>query len=200
MTRGLATATAAVAAIGLTACAAGGRYVWVDAWDQGPQPAEGSYVIAPGDLISVRVYNQEALSGKVRVRADGKISLTFVNDVQAGGLTPTVLCDNLQRQLKAYILNPVVTVTLEEPRPFDVFVVGEVAHPGRFSLDPTATVLQAIAAAGGLTQYASRDRIFVVRNDGATSVRIRFKYDALARGEGKAGAFRVRYFDTVVVE
>lgn len=182
-------------------CAANaGPFVWVDDYASAPRPSDQDYIIAPGDVIGVRVYNQESMSGRVRVRADGRISLPFVNDVKAAGLTPVALSEQLQKQLKSYIVNPVITVSLEEARPFEVFAVGEVAHPGRFTLEPSATVLQAIAAAGGLTPYANRDRIFVVRWDGKTPLRIRFKYDDLSRLAGKAATFRLQTGDTVVVE
>jgi polysaccharide export outer membrane protein len=183
-----------------TACAGTvGDYVWVDAYPSPPRRDDSEYVLAPGDQISVRVYNQEAMSGRARVRADGRISLPLVNDVQAAGLTPSALSASIQKRLKDFIVNPTVTVSLEESRPFDVFVVGEVARPGRYALDPNATVLQAIAAAGGLTQYATRDRVFVVREDPGP-VRIRFRYDSLTRIEGKAASFRLRNGDTVVAE
>lgn len=189
-----------VAALALGACAGvRGDFVWVDAYPVQHASADKGYVIAAGDQLSVRVYNQDALSGRARVRDDGKISLPFVNDVQAAGLTPAALSERLQARLKDFIVNPMVTVSLEEARPFDVYVVGEVAHPGRFAFAPGANVLQAIAAAGGLTPYANRDAIFVVRQETAP-VRVRFRYEALIRVEGGSATFRLKSGDTVVVE
>lgn len=188
------------ATAGLLACIRGtGPYTWVDDYTPPAAPSAKEYVIEPGDLINVRVYNQDALAGRARVRADGMISLPFLNDVQAAGSTPSSLAARLQARLKEYLLNPVVTVSLEEPRPFEVYVMGEVGKSGRYALEPGATVIQAIAAAGGLTAFASRDRVFVVRQEPAP-VRIRFRYHALTRLEGKASAFRLRSGDTVVVE
>jgi len=189
-----------LAALSLVACArVHGDFVWVEAYSVPRTSAEKGYVIAVGDLIGVRVYNQDALSGRVRVRDDGMISLPFVKDVQAAGLTPASLSERLQARLKDFIVNPMVTVSLEEARPFDVYVVGEVAHPGRFALGTGTSVLQALAAAGGLTPYANRDAIFVVRQE-AAPVRIRFRYETLTRVEGTAASFRLKSGDTVVVE
>lgn len=195
-----AAALAALLALATAGCSAAmGSYTWVDSYTQPPKAADKDYVISAGDLISVRVYNQDNMGGRMRVRSDGKITLPFVNDLQAGGFTTTGLARHVEKRLKDYVVNPVVTVTLEESRPLEVFVVGEVTRPGRYPIDPNGTVLQAIAAAGGLTPYAAHDRLFVVRNDPAP-VRIRFRYESLTRLEGAAGQFVLRGGDTVVVE
>lgn len=187
-------------ALALLACAhASGDFVWVDSYQAPPQPVQRVYVIGPGDQLSVRVFNQDAMSARPRVRADGRISLPFLNDVSAAGQTTATLAEQIQARLKEFIVNPVVTVSLEEPKPFEVYVVGEVARAGRYPLDSNATVLQAIAAAGGLTDYAKRDRIFVVRQEPAPA-RIRFRFEALSRLEGKASTFRLKPGDTVVAE
>ncbi len=175
-----------------------GRYVWSDEYRASPQ-ATGAYVVAPGDLISVRVYNQEAMSAKVRVRADGRISLPFLGDVEAAGLQPVELSKRLQVRLKEFVVSPLVTVSLEEPKPLEVYVVGEVVHPGRYPVEHSASVLQALAAAGGLTPFARQDRIFVIRRE-PSPARIRFRLEALTRNEGAAAAFRLLGGDTVVAE
>jgi len=178
---------------------AAGSFTWVDSYAQPPKLGEKDYVVVPGDVISVRVYSQDAMGGRVRVRADGKITLPFVNDVQAAGFTPVSLARQIEKRLKEFVVNPVVTVVLEEARPVEIYVTGEVARPGRYPIDPGGTVLQAVAAAGGLTAFASRDRIFVVRTEPAP-VRIRFRWEALTRLEGSAAQFALRTGDTVVVE
>ena len=190
----------AIGLAALWACSgAVGKYVWVDDYPMSPRTTVKEYVISPGDVIAIRVYNQEGMSGRPRVRVDGKITVPFVNDVQAAGLTTAALADHIAKRLKDFVVNPVVTVSLEETRPFEVYVVGEVVKAGRYPIEPNGSVLQAIAAAGGLTPFASRDKIFVVRNEPAP-VRIRFKYDALSRQEGAAASFALRNGDTVVVE
>jgi polysaccharide biosynthesis/export protein len=114
------------------------------------------------------------------------------------------LAGRLQGRLKAYVVNPVVTVTLEELRPLRVSVLGEVGKPGVYDLDRGSGVLAALAAGGGLTDYAHRDRIYVLRYDhrasDPTPTRIRFRWDALSRGERAAATFLLRSGDLVVVE
>ncbi len=152
-----------------------------------------------GDILQVRVFNQPDMSARVRVRDDGKVSIPFLNDVTAVGLTPNALAQELQTRLKEFINAPVVTISLEEARPFSVSVIGEVGKAGVYALPPGAGVLQALAAAGGLTQYASKDRIFVIRDTPARA-RIRFEFGQLTQAEGKAATFRLRLGDIVVVE
>ena len=116
-----------------------------------------------GDTISMRVWNQDSISAKTKVRPDGKVSIPFVNDVDAAGATPTELAARVQVRLKDFIVNPVVTVTLDELRPLLVAVMGEVTRPGNYQLEAGAGVLQALAIAGGPTAFADRDRIMVLR-------------------------------------
>lgn len=191
----------AVAATLAVACRTSGPYVGVETF---PQPApDGDYRIAPGDVVAVRVWNQDSMSSpRARVRDDGRISLPFLQDVNVAGVTPGELAQQVQSKLKTYVVNPVVTVSVEEFQPLRVSVVGEVAHPGRFELERGAGVLAALAAAGGLTDYAHRDAIFVVRTgpDAKEPVRIRFRYSALTRAEKRAASFRLRPGDVVVVE
>src|SRR4051794_7331597 len=167
---------AALAVLG-GACRHPGVFVWVDDF-QDAQP-DGEYVIRQGDLVNVRVFGQENMSARSRVRGDGKISLPFLNDVTAAGFTPVVLSAQLQTRLKDFINNPVVTISLEEIRAVPVSVLGEVPRPGIYPLDPNAGVLQGVAAAGGFTNFASRE-IFVLRTSAdGKPVRIRFEYEAV---------------------
>ena len=198
--RWLPAATLALAA----GCSHAGDYVWADDLAEPPHPTEAEYLIAPGDVLGVRVFNQEGMSGRARVRPDGKISLPFVNDVEAAGQTPAGLARRLQARLKEFINNPVVTVSLEEAGPIQVSVLGEVVHPGVFPVASGANVLQALAAASGLTPYASRDRIFVLRKtppgSKAPVIRVRFTYQKLSQAEGRSAGYRLRDGDVVVVE
>jgi polysaccharide export outer membrane protein len=184
----------------LGACASGpGRFTWVNEYQEPPASPQSGYVIQPGDVLQIRVFNQPDMSARSRVREDGKISIPFLNDVVASGFTPNALAQQLQTRLKEFINAPVVTISLEEARPFAISVIGEVSKPGVYPVPMGAGVLQALAAAGGFTQYASRDRIFVVREI-PQRARIRFDFEQLTLAEGKAATFRLRVGDTVVVE
>ncbi len=189
----------------MVGCGTGGKYVWVDDFKFEATAPDGAYVIAEGDLLGIRVYGQEGLSGAVRVRSDGKISLPFVNEHQAARLTPTALAGLLQASLKTFLVNPVVVVSLEERHASQVSVVGAVVLPGVYPLKPGTGVLQALALAGGLTPFADRDGIFVLRasssGPGAQTVsRVRFSWRALASGRGPAATFDLREGDVLVVE
>ncbi len=163
---------------------------------------EGEYVIAPGDVLLVRVFQQEAMSARVKVRADGKVSLPLLNDVEVAGKSPPVLAIELQSRLKGFINTPVVTVSLEETRPVQVSVLGEVSKAGVVILEGGSGVLQALAAAGGLTPFAHRDGIFVLRKvpGKPTPKRIRFTWEVLSQGEGPAARFVLLPGDAVVAE
>jgi polysaccharide export outer membrane protein len=182
--------------LALTACGTQGSYTWVQ--NLPPTQTADEYAIAPGDMLSVRVYNQDNMSTHARVRSDGKLAMPFLGDVEVRGKTPAVLSKELEARLKEYVVSPSVTVTVEETRPTSVAVLGEVTHPGNYTLDPTSGVLEALAASGGFSDYASRSSIFVVRRTPAE--RVRFDYEALASGEQRACSFRLRAGDVVVVE
>jgi polysaccharide export outer membrane protein len=183
-------------------CKTVGEYVWVDDLPQTPQVTDREYVIQSGDVISIRVWGQEGMSSKGKVRPDGRISVPFVNDVEAAGRTPAALAKAIQAKLKDFIVNPVVTVTLDDARPLQVSVLGEVAKPGSFNLDQNAGVLQAIAVAGGMTPFASKDSIMVIRQKpgGGSPLRIRFTYESLTQLKGRAASFRLQGGDVVVLE
>jgi polysaccharide export outer membrane protein len=189
-----------VAALSLVACSGVGKYVWVD--DLAETNATGAtsgYILSPGDLISVRVYNQEGMSNRGRIRTDGKISLPFLNDIQAAGYTPGALAQQLQTRLKEFVNLPVVTVSVEEAKPVSVSVLGQVPKQGSYQIEPGTRLAQVLALAGGLNDFAHKDRIFVVRNSSAPQ-RIRFTYEAISRAEGRAAMFALQPGDVVVIE
>src|SRR5438552_15753197 len=84
----------------LCSCATVGPYVWVDAYAEPPEQNPGDYQIAPGDLLAIRVYGQDSMSARERVRQDGKVSLPLVGDVQAAGLASSLLAGQVKARLK----------------------------------------------------------------------------------------------------
>jgi polysaccharide export outer membrane protein len=194
------TGVAVILTLSSVACANLGEYVWIDDYrDTHTTASSTGYVLAAGDVVQVKVFLQEGMSARTRIRTDGKISLPFLNDVQAEGYEPAVLAQQLQVRLKDFVNNPVVTISVEEQRQVPILVVGEVVRQGTVLLPPNSGVLEAVTAAGGLNDFAHKDRVFVVRPDMA-GVRIRFGLPALLRSLGQAGAFRLRPGDHVVVE
>jgi polysaccharide export outer membrane protein len=182
----------------ITGCASTGGAIPIEQFVDA-QPGGDEYIIEPEDGLVVQVFEQEKMSGKMRVRSDGRITLPLVNEIQAAGKTPTALAADIEGALKAFILNPRVTVVVEEQSPLRISVLGEVASQGPRELKRGAGVAQALAAAGGLSTFADRDKIFVVRNE-PKPVRIHFTYDAITRGVGRAATFRLRTGDVIVVE
>lgn len=164
--------------------------------DAGRGAAPEAYRIGAEDLLQVSVWKNEALTRTVPVRPDGKISLPLVNDVQAAGLTALELRDVLTRKLAEYMPNPEVSVIVSDIRSLKVSVIGEVAKPGRYELKSWTTVLDVLAMAGGFTQFASRSKIIILQQDGATMKRIPFNYNRIA---GEQENFYLRSGDIVLV-
>ena len=155
------------------------------------------YQIGPEDVLHISVWRNEAVTRTVAVRPDGMISLPLLNDVPAAGLTPLELRDKLARQLAEFIPQPEVSVIVMEVRSFKVSVMGQVAKPGRYTLGSWATVADVLALGGGLTGFAGRSRITVVRAEGRSVRKIPFNYEKLASGEQTN--FYVRPGDVVLV-
>jgi polysaccharide export outer membrane protein len=163
-------------------------------------PRGDEYVINTGDVVNIRVFEQDAISSRLKVRADGKVALPFLGDTELRGKHPSDVARELEVKLKEYIVAPKVTVNVDEFQPITVSVLGEVTHPGTYPVDPGSPgVMQALAGAGGLTEYADHDKIFVLRR-GPTPKRIRFSLDALTGNETRAVTFALQSGDVVVVE
>jgi polysaccharide export outer membrane protein len=179
-------------------CAHSLPFVWVD--DLPPAAlVPDPYRIAAGDSLSILVWNQSKLSGDVRVRTDGQVTLPLIGDVAVGGLTPTGAASQVQHRLDGLVVDPKVTVSIRESATPTFSVVGEIKTSGSYPLNGPTTLLQAIAAAGGLTEFSNRDRIFVIRK-GPEIKRIRFTYEKLSRVDGRGILFQLREGDIVVIE
>src|SRR5436190_3990953 len=139
------------------------------------------YVIGPDDLLSVVFWREQQLSADVVVRPDGKISLPLLDDVQAAGLTPKQLRDQLLAEARRFISEPVATVVVRQVNSRKVYITGMVARPGQYSLTPSMTVLQLIATAGGLQDFAKSKEIRIVRTEDGKPVNIRFDYDEMMK-------------------
>lgn len=198
--RGVSLVTALLAGLSCASCGSEGSYIW---YTRLPRPAQSSpariYTIGVGDSLSIRVYEQDSLNSSVRVRSDGRISMPLVGEVYVVGKQPQQLAKELETLLKRFLVVPRVTVTLEQSRPISVTVLGETAKPGTLTMERPAHLLQAIAQAGGLTEFADKDRIFVLRQLPAF-MRIRFTYDAIVNNENSAASFELMNGDVLVVE
>lgn len=144
--------------------------------------SETEYRIGPQDVLRIDVWKEPEISRTIPVRPDGKVSLPLLNDVQASGLTAMQLAGNIREGLTKYLTNPQVTVTVTEINSRRVYVNGEVNRAGPLPLLPNMTVLQALSAAGGFTQFAKLKGIYVLRNEGGKQVKLPFNYKDVVKG------------------
>ncbi|MDP1948341.1 MAG: polysaccharide biosynthesis/export family protein [Nitrospirota bacterium] len=168
------------------------------------RPLPKDFLLGPEDVVEVTVWRNQDLSRTVVVRPDGMISLPLIGDVQASGLTASGVSEKISKRLSEYKENPSVSVSVKEINSYSIFVVGEFVRPGKYSLKSYTTVLQAVSLAGGFNQYASKNRMAVMRSIRPGSaderqVRIPVRYDDLVMGKGEVGNFRLLSGDTIVV-
>ncbi len=156
-----------------------------------------TYVIEANDVLQITVWKEPTLSGTFPVRPDGMISMVLLGDVRAAGLTPQQLTGNLTAEYKKYIQDPLVTVGVQNVNSQHIYMVGEIGHVGPIPLLPGMTMLQAIASAGGLTPYAHKTRIYILRGPQGKQQKIRFNYKAALRGDNQDVVLQPN--DTVVV-
>ena len=155
------------------------------------------YVIGVDDVLSIVYWRDKEMTNDVVVRPDGMISLPLLNDVAAAGLTPTGLRDRLMEESKQYVKDPNVTVVVKQINSRRVFITGEVGKPGPYQVTSPITVIDLIAMAGGLTQYAHRKDIIVLVNQNGKRVTHKFNYNDI--GKNPAQNIELKPGDTVVV-
>ena len=151
-------------------------------------------------LVLVLTWGMPEISRNVVVRPDGRISLPLVGDMRASGRSPVQLQADIKALLVNYLASPEVTVIVQEARSQKFNILGEVEHPGAYPLSRSMTVLDAIAAAGGLRDFAKSRKIYVLRitADGART-RLRFNYKEIIKGKGLSQNVELQPRDTVVV-
>jgi len=165
--------------------------------------ADAQYLIGPEDVLDIAVWSNADVSRTVPVRPDGMISLPLLNDVHAAGLSPMQLRGMLTTALEKYMPAPMVSVIVREVHSFKVSVIGEVKTPGRYELRSRTTVLDVLAMAGGLSQYASRGRITILRRDGNAVREVPYDFEKITAKAGPRAAaqenFCVQPGDIIVV-
>jgi polysaccharide export outer membrane protein len=169
---------------------------------QAPAPspsAPPSYVISTGDVLQVMVWKEPELSRDVTVRQDGRITLPLVGDVVAAGRTPSDVGSDLTRQLTRYVEAPMVTVAVAQANSTRVYVLGQVKNPGAFPLAGRLSLVQALALAGGLTEFAKSDRILVIREDAGQRAPYTVSFKKLESDNDLSQNLALRPGDTIVV-
>ena len=162
------------------------------------------FLLGPEDVLEITVWKNPDLSRVTAIRPDGLISMPVIGDVQAAGLTADALAHRIADRLKQFVQSPAISVSVKELNSYSVFVLGEVAKPGKYRAKSYITLLQAISMAGGLTEYAKKNRMQVVRSrpNGDHKIhelRIPVQYDDLVMGIGEPGNIILLSGDTIVV-
>jgi len=160
--------------------------------------AADTYVIGASDEITVNVWKETTLSGSLLVRPDGMISMPLLGDVQASGLTPLQLADQIQTKLKKYVQNPNVSVVVSQIHSKVVYLLGEVGKKGPIEMTPGMTLLEAIGSAGGLTDFANAKKIYILRDEAGKHEKIPVQYKAALKGDSALNLV-LKAGDTIVV-
>lgn len=160
---------------------------------------DADYRIGPQDVVRIDVWKEPDISRTIPVRPDGKISVPLLNDVQASGLTAMQLAASLRDGLSKYLNNPQVTVTVTEINSRRVYLTGEVNRPGALPLLPNMTVLQALASAGGFTQFAKLKSIYIMRTENGKQVKHPFNYKEVVKGNLSEQNILLQPGDVIVI-
>jgi polysaccharide export outer membrane protein len=173
---------------------------------QGQVVPPADYVIGTDDILIVMFRREKDMSAEVTVRPDGKITLPLLNDVQATGLTPDQLREKVTEEAKRLVEDPSVTVIVKQINSRKVFITGQVAKPGAYPFGTRMTVLQLIAMAGGLGEFAKGKDILILRETpavagrpGAQPTTFKFNYDEVQKGKNLASNLELKPGDTVIV-
>ena len=161
---------------------------------------DATFIIGVDDVLAINVWKEADLTRTIPVRTDGKISLPLVGELQAAGRTPLQLEQEITEKLKNYMTDPEVSVMVQQINSEKVDVLGQVAKPGAYSLSTAPTVMDAIAAANGLKDFAKKKSIYVLRkNASGGEDRIPFNYNDYIKGKNTTQNIKLVPHDTVVV-
>ena len=166
-----------------------------------PRPyGESEFRLGPDDVIEVSVYQEKELGGTVPVRPDGKISIPLIGEMPASGKTAIQLQQEITLKYAQFVAAPAVTVVVKEVNSPKVSVLGEVKNPGVYKIKERSTLLDAIAMAGGLTEYAKKDKITIIRVDPAgEQQRIKVNLDDYFKGRS-TDPFYVLPYDKIYIQ
>ena len=159
---------------------------------------QSEYRLGAEDVISVFVWKQPDLSTTVVIRPDGKISLPLLGELEASGKTAGQLQAEIAVQLKQFVVDPRVNVIVKEVNSPAISVLGQVRKPDRYHIRQRVTALEAIAMAGGFTDFAKRDKVTIIRNSGAEKVRIQVDLKKVVSGHGEV--YYLEPLDTLYVQ
>jgi polysaccharide export outer membrane protein len=158
---------------------------------------EREYRLGPEDVLSVFVWKQPDLSTTVVIRPDRKISLPLLGEVEAAGKTATQLQTEIAAALHQFVNDPRVNVMVKEVNFPAVTVLGQVRKPDRYHIRQRVTALEAIAMAGGFTEFAKRDKVTIIRNSDPEKTRIQVDLKKVVSG---GDVYYLEPLDTIYVQ
>ena len=162
--------------------------------------ADDTYVIGDDDILAVNVWKEQELTRVVTVRSDGRISLPLAGEIQAAGRTPPQLEQEITDRLRGFITDPQVTVIVQEIKSQKFNILGQVGRPGSYPLTAGMTIVDAIAVAGGLKDFAKKKGVYLLRqNSAGAEERINFNYDKFIKVKNTAQNIKLLPNDTIVV-
>ena len=164
----------------------------------GVAPPAG-YVIGPEDVLTILFWRDKDMSGDVAVRPDGMISIPLLHDVPAAGLTPEQLRERLTVEAAKLVEDPNVTVVVKAIHSRKVFVTGQVTRPGSYPITAPTTVMQLLAMAGGVLEFADSKNIIIMRAEGGRQVAYPFNYKEVLKRRNLKQNIELKPGDTVVV-
>jgi len=170
------------------------------AMEAATKPHDDAFVIGNDDVLSINVWKEPDISRAIPVRSDGRISLPLAGEIQAAGRTPLALEREIASKLQSFISEPEVTVMVQQINSQKFNILGQVNRPGSYPLTNSATVLDALAVAGGFRDFAKKKSIYVLRqNVDGSQTRIPFNYKEVLKGEKPAQNVKLQSRDTIVV-
>ena len=157
------------------------------------------YLIGTDDVLSIVFWKDKDMSADAQVRPDGKIALPLINEITAAGLTPEQLREKLTEESKKYMEDANITVVVRQINSRKVFITGEVNKPGPYPLTASTSVMQLIAMAGGLREYANSKKIVIMRTEKGRPTSLSFNYRDVTSGKNLQQNVELKPGDTVVV-
>src|SRR5512136_45282 len=160
---------------------------------------DSSYKIGPNDILNIFVWKEAELTRDVTVMPDGKITYPLIGEITAQGMTASELKKVITDKLQNFVTAPEVTVIVKESRSQVIYAIGKLTKPGPYPLAPGMTVMQALSAAGGFTEWADTKNILIVRREGGKETQLRFNYKEFTSGEKLEQNILLKPGDTLVV-
>ena len=160
---------------------------------------EETYKIGSGDILEIMTWKEPDFTREVIVRVDGKFTFPLLDDIQAAGRTPIEVKKEIERGLKEFVEDPIVTVSIRSPLSQQFYILGEVANTGEYPLAKDLTILQAFALAGGFTEWASKSEIILLRREGSEEKIIRVNYKNIVKGKELEQNVLIKANDTIIV-